>query len=198
MNEADRPSKSDLTRTAILWAAVERFGRDGYRSTSVVDVARDVKLSGTATYAYFSSKEELFIAAVDEDAARLIDEGVSSVLGDTAGSAWPDTLILTLLDALPRHPLARRVLAGLEPEFTVRLLHIPALEQLRKAVTEKLSGQQLAGEVRSEVDPASMANGLITIVLSLLMSVVQVGRETAVALGGDVSAVLSAALDPKN
>lgn len=198
MTEADRPSRSDLTRTAVLRAAVERFGRDGYRSTSVVDVARDVKLSGTATYAYFPSKEELFIAAVDDDAARLIDEGVSSILDDTAGSAWRDTLILTLLDALPRHPLARRVLAGLEPEFTVRLLHIPALEQLRKAVADKLESQQLAGEVRADVDPASMSNGLITIVLSLLMSVVQVGRDTAVALGSDVSAVLSAALDPKN
>ncbi len=195
MSETERPSKSDLTRTAILRAAVERFGRDGYRSTSVVDVARDVKLSGSATYAYFPSKEELFVAAVDEDAARLIDEGVSSVLDDTAGPTWRDTLILTLLDALPRHPLARRVLGGLEPDFTVRLLHIPALEQLRKAVAERLRNQQLAGEVRPELDPTAMSNGLITIVLSLLMSVVQVGRETAVALGGDVSAVLSAALD---
>lgn len=195
MSDLPRPSRSDLTREAILKAAVDRFGRDGYRSTSVVDVARDVKLSGSATYAYFPSKEDLFIAAVDEDAAQLIDEGVSSVLDDSAGPTWRDTLILTLLDALPRHPLARRVLAGLEPEFTVRLLHIPALEQLRKAVAERLRSQQASGEVRSDVDPVAMSNGLITIVLSLLMSVVQVGRETAVALGGDVSAVLSAALD---
>jgi len=36
------------TRQALLDAAVARFARDGYRGTSVAEIARDARLSGTA------------------------------------------------------------------------------------------------------------------------------------------------------
>jgi AcrR family transcriptional regulator len=192
----EQAPKGARTRMAVLDAAVERFGRDGYRSTSVADVARDVGISGPAVYAYFPTKQALFVAAVDQDAAALIDEAVGSVLRGEGGNAWRETLVLTLLDALPPHPLARRVLGGLEPDFTVRLLEIPALEQLRKACTERLRVEQLESTVRGDIDAAQIANGLVTIVLSLLISLVQVGREAATLLGADVAAVISAALDP--
>lgn len=189
------PTKGERTRRALLDAAIARFGRDGYRGTSVAEIARDARLSGTAAYAYFPSKEALFVAAVDEDAAAVIEEGLSSVAGD-AIDHWRETLIFTLLSAVGRRPLARRVLAGLEPEFTVRLLAIPALEQLRKACGERIRGQQLAGEVRGDIDAWQIANGLVTIVLSLLMSLLQTGADPATLLGRDVVAVVEAALRP--
>ena len=187
--------KGERTRQALLAAAVARFGRDGYRRTSVADIARDARTSGTAAYAYFPGKEALFLAAVDEDAAGVIEEGVERVLDSRdLDPAWGETLVLTLLDAVERHPLARRVLAGLEPDFTVRLLGIPALEQLRKACGERFRNQQLDGRMRTDVDPQQMANGLVTIVMSLVMSLVQVGTGPAALLGPDVAAVLQAAI----
>jgi AcrR family transcriptional regulator len=189
------PTKGERTRRALLDAAIARFGRDGYRGTSVAEIARDARLSGTAAYAYFPSKEALFVAAVDEDAAAVIEEGLSSVAVDDIDQ-WRETLILTLLSAVGRRPLARRVLSGLEPEFTVRLLEIPALEQLRKACGERIRSQQLAGEVRADIDPRQIANGLVTIVLSLLMSLLQTGTDPATLLGRDVVAVVEAALRP--
>src|SRR6059036_983818 len=138
-------AKGARTRRALLDAAVARFGRDGYRGTSVAEIARDARLSGTAAYAYFPNKEALFIAAVDEDAAAVIEEGLSS-LNEIDVEHWRRTLMFSLLSAVERHPLARRVLRGLEPEFTVRLLAIPALEQLRKESCERIRAQQIAGE----------------------------------------------------
>ena len=107
----------EQTRAAILRAAIARFGRDGYRSTSVADIARDASVSGTLAYAYFPNKEALFLAAVDEDAAAVVHEGLSRVLHDPdAGPEdWRETLIVTLAGAVERHPLARRLLGGLEP-----------------------------------------------------------------------------------
>ncbi len=122
-------TKGERTRQALLDAAIARFARDGYRGTSVADIARDAHLSGTAAYAYFPNKEALFVAAVDDDAAAVIEEGLSSVNDHQDLEQWRETLIFTILSAVGRHPLARRVLAGLEPEFTVRLMGIPALEQ---------------------------------------------------------------------
>src|SRR5438067_1345533 len=83
---------------------------------------------------------------------RRSGEGLAGLVDDDVDH-WRETLIFTLVSAVDRHPLARRVLAGLEPEITVRLLTIPALEQLRKASCERIRAQQLAGDVRADVDP---------------------------------------------
>jgi AcrR family transcriptional regulator len=189
-------TKGERTRQVLLDAAIARFGRDGYRGTSVAEIARDARLSGTAAYVYFPNKEALFLAAVDEDAAAVVDEGLASLTDAVDLDQWRGALIFTLLSALDRHPLARRVLTGLEPEFTVRLITIPALEQLRKASGERIRAEQLAGQVRTDIDAQQIANGLVTIVLSLLMSLLQTGTDPATLLGADVAAVVEAALSP--
>jgi AcrR family transcriptional regulator len=189
-------TKGEQTRQALLDAAIARFGRDGYRGASVAEIARDARVSGTAAYAYFPNKEALFVAAVDEDAAAVIQEGLASITDEVDVDHWRETLIFTLLAAAAGHPLARRVLSGLEPDFTVRLLSIPALEQLRKMCGERIRAQQLAGDVRADIDAYQVANGLVTIVLSLLMSLLQTGADVATLLGRDVAAVVEAALSP--
>src|ERR1700734_2036287 len=118
------PTKGAQTRRAILDAAIIRFGREGYRSTSVADIARDAMVGGTVAYAYFPGKEALFLAAVDEDAAAVIQEGVTSIIQDANLGNWRDTLIFTLVEAVEHHPLTKRLLAGLEPEVTHRVLEI--------------------------------------------------------------------------
>jgi AcrR family transcriptional regulator len=187
-------TKGERTRQAIIDAAISRFGRDGFRATSVADIARDAAVGGTVAYAYFPNKEALFLAAVDEDAAGVIREGASTFIEEVGPPDWRETLILTLLDAVERHPLAKRLLAGLEPEVTARVLETPALADLRKACAQRLRTEQLNGTVRPEIDPVRIANGLVNIVLSLLMSVVQVGGDTARTYGADVAAVLEAAV----
>lgn len=196
--ERDEPAtaKGAQTRQAILRAAIERFGRDGFRASSVADIARDAEVGSTVTYAYFPNKEALFLAALDEDAAAVIQEGVSHIFDDADAKAWRDTLLITLVDAVERHPLARRVLAGLEPHVTERMIEIPALSELRKAVADRLRADQLAGTVRDDIDADRIAGGSITIILALLMAVLQVGRGAAESYGLDVFAVFEAALDP--
>jgi len=191
----EQPSKGERTRQALLAAAVARFGRDGYRSTSVATIARDAHLSSTAAYPYFASKEALFVAAVDRDTAGVIDDGLMDLLAIEGEIDWLPSLLPSLMAALDRHPLARRVLAGLEPDFTVRLMRIPALASLRHVVADRIVGQQATGVVRPDIDPAAITEGLITIVLSLLMSLVQT-RSSAEDLAGRAVAVLHAALAP--
>jgi AcrR family transcriptional regulator len=189
-------SKGEKTRQAILSAAIARFGREGYRATSVADIARDASVGGTVAYAYFPGKEALFLAAVDEDAAAVIHEGLSRVRDDATIDDWRQTLIFTLVGAVEHHPLARRLLAGLEPEVTVRVLEIPALMELRKVVAERLRTEQVTGTVRTDIDPAQMANGVVAIILSLLMSVVQLGAGATQSYAPDVAAVFEAAMAP--
>ena len=188
-------SKGEHTRRAILEAAIVRFGREGYRATSVADIARDAGVGGTVPYSYFADKEALFLAAIDEDAAALINEGLAGTFEAASLTDWRQTLLVTMVGAMPGHPLAERLLAGLEPDVTGRVLEIPALAELRKACTERLRDEQLTGRVRPDIDPPTIANGVVAIVLSLLMSVVQLGPEAVGPYGDDVVAVFEAALD---
>ena len=194
--DAAAHTKGAQTRRAILDAAIARFGRDGFRSTSVADIARDAAIGATVTYAYFPSKEALFLAAVDEDAAAVIRDGLFAIIGDPEVPDWRQTLVFTLVGAVEGHPLARRLLAGLEPDVTDRVLEIPALAELRKVCAERLRAEQLTGSVRPDIDPVTIANGVVAIILSLLMSVVQLGNNAAMAYASDVAAVFQAALDP--
>ncbi|MCU1350822.1 MAG: TetR family transcriptional regulator [Acidimicrobiales bacterium] len=189
-------SKGEQTRQAILAAAIGRFGRDGFRATSVADIARDAGVGGTLAYAYFSNKEALFRDALDEDAAAVIHEGVSSLLNQPALVDWLPTLVATLVRSLDSHPLAHRVLAGSEPEVTGRVLDLPALAELRKVLAERLHTGQLDGTVRPDIDAATIGSGIVSMVLSLLMSVVQLGLEATAEYQRDVAAVFDAAIEP--
>jgi AcrR family transcriptional regulator len=194
---APAPSKGDRTRQALLRSAIVRFAREGYRGTSVADVCRDAGLSTTASYPYFANKEALFVAAVDEDVAGLIGAAVSFVAIEENLDGWGGVMMQALLDHIRDHPLAARIVKGLEPDFTMRLLYIPALEELRKTVAELIRSEQLAGKVRLDIDPAETASGMTVIVISLLMASVQTGvtggfEQVAV----DVESVLGAATRP--
>jgi len=70
----------------------------------------------------------------------------------------------------------------------------PALAELRHACAERLRSEQKAGSVRSDIDVVTMANGIVAIMLSLLMAVVQVGDEAAALYGDAVAAVFEAAV----
>lgn len=189
-------TKGEQTRRAILAAAIERFGSEGYRATSVATIARAAGVGGTVAYAYFPNKEALFFAAVDTDAAALIQRGMHTLSGHPTQDDWRRMLVFTLLEAMDDHPLARRLLAGLEPDVTARVLELPALAELRAVVARVLTEDQVAGRVRPDVDPTTMANGIVSLTLSLLMSLVQIGGEVATRYADDVQAVFAAALDP--
>lgn len=186
--------RGERTRDAILAAAIERFARDGFRATSVTDIAGDAGVSDSAPYTYFADKEDLFFKAVDHDVASLIEEGLASVVDTTDIAKWRDVLLAVSIGALGSHPLARRILAGREPEVTGRLLDLPALASLRAAIHHRLRAEQSAGRVRSSLDVELVADGMVTITLSLLMSLVQVGIASTVALAPGVMAVFDAAL----
>ncbi len=192
------PTKGDRTRQALLAAAIVRFAREGYRRTSVADVCRDAGLSTTASYPYFANKEAIFVAAVDEDVAGLIEGAVSFVAIDENPDVWGNVMMQALIEQMPAHPLAGRILRGLEPDFTMRLLQIPALQELRKTVTELIRHEQVEGRVRQDIEAAQTASGMVVIVISLLMATAQTGADADGygQVAADVESVLQAATRP--
>jgi len=191
-------TKGERTRERLLGLAIDHFARSGYQATSVSAVAREAGLTPAAVYAYFPGKTELFAAAVDADAAALVDEAIGRLAPGPPRDRFLG-LVAELVAGLDRHPLAARVLAGREPGITGRLLDLPALARLREATTDELRAGQAAGTVRADVDPTALTLGLETVVLALLMALLQVGDADPArvqARRDSVVAVLDAALSP--
>jgi AcrR family transcriptional regulator len=187
--------KGERTRARLLEIAVRRFAADGYRRTSVSDIAREAGLTPAAAYAYFAGKDALFKAAVDADAAALIDKA-RAALPDAPIRERFGVLVASLVEHLDEHPLARRVLAGQEPEVVGRLLDIPALKAIVADNAEQLAAAQQHGEVRRDVDPALLSEGLESIVLALLMAYLQAGVEPESRRAVAAFMVLDTALKP--
>jgi AcrR family transcriptional regulator len=184
-------TKGERTRGRLLEAAVRRFAADGYRRTSVSDIAREAGLTPAAVYAYFPNKEALFRDAVDDDAAALI-ERARPPRAETGplGERWL-AMPARLLALLPEYPLARRVLAAQEPEVLAQLLELPSLADLRAQLSSELAAAQRSGDARADFDPDVLAIGLETIVLALMTTSVHVPSDDARSRG--VLAVLDAA-----
>jgi AcrR family transcriptional regulator len=190
------PGKGERTRQRLLDIAVQRFAADGFRRTSVSDIAREAGLTPAAAYAYFAGKEGLFQAAVDADAGALIEAARSVAAKGASAREQFFLFVAELRERVDDHPLARRVLSGLEPEVAARLLTIPSLVALTAALADDLAEAQAASEIRADVDPAEVAVGLETIVLALLMAELQTGLTVEPERQAGVLAVMDAALRP--
>ena len=188
-------TKGDRTRSLLLEIAVRRFALDGYRRTSVSDIAREAHLTPAAVYAYFTNKEALFEAAVDLDAGALIDLARAAIKG-TPVRDREAVILAELADHVTEHPLAARVLSGLEPEVIDRVLDLPSLREFNAQIAADIAGAQAAGEVRTDVDPVLMADGFEAIVLTLLMGFLQARVATDSRLAVGALTVLEAALRP--
>lgn len=188
--------KGARTRQAILDAAIIRFARDGFRATSMADIARDAGLSSTGAYPYFANKEALFFDAVDADSAALIAAATDVLTGLGERPDWRVAVAFGLISEVEKHPLARRLLAGLEPEVTERVLNIPALELLRTQLSERIALEQRAGRIRDDIDAGLVCGGAVVILLSLLMSVVQIGPAAIGMFQHEVEAFFDAAFAP--
>ena len=192
------PGKGERTRQRLLDIAVQRFAVDGFRRTSVSDIAREAGLTPAAAYAYFAGKEGLFQAAVDTDAGALIEAARSAAAEGASAREQLFLFVGELRERVDDHPLARRVLSGLEPEVAARLLTIPSLVALTTSLADELTEAQAASDIRADVDPAEVAVGLETIVLALLMAELQTGLTVEPERQAGVLAVMDAALRPSS
>lgn len=69
------------TASAIRAKALEQFGRFGYESTSLAEVAKSVGVTRTTLLYYFDTKEALYDAVVQDAFTRLSTMLVSGMLG---------------------------------------------------------------------------------------------------------------------
>ncbi|MFD2794740.1 TetR family transcriptional regulator [Promicromonospora vindobonensis] len=104
MTGPDSPRRrSDVTRSAILEAARERFASDGYERATVRAIAHAADIDPSMVMRYYGSKEGLFAAVIDveldfPDLSELDPDRLGVVLVTHFLELWErDTVLRTLL-----------------------------------------------------------------------------------------------------
>ena len=125
-SQAAETGRSARKRQAITEAATALFLRDGYRNTSMDQVAADAAVSKQTVYKQFADKEQLFraiVLGVTGNSAAIIADMTSVLRGTDVASREELRIVLT--------DLARRYIDGvLQP-------HVVALRRLIVAEAER-------------------------------------------------------------
>lgn len=146
----------DGRRTLLMGVARGLFAERGYHGTSTADIAREAACSEAVLYHHFASKQDLFLAVLEEQAAAMRGR-----LEDAVARAHDDPF------AAVSRALGRRVSEpGVADSLKLRSLAVtmaddPAvrdtLERLRDGFTEVVGGavrrSQESGHIRDDVDP---------------------------------------------
>ena len=84
-----RKLATELRRGSILHAARAVFARQGYANTVVDDIASEAGIAKGTLYLYFPSKEQIYLAALLEEARRLDADSRAAM---SSASTWRDKL----------------------------------------------------------------------------------------------------------
>ncbi|MGE7273995.1 TetR/AcrR family transcriptional regulator [Brevibacillus panacihumi] len=154
--------KEHKIRKRILDYAQQQFSTIGYSKVSTAQFASDLKMSKSTFYKYFSSKEELLFAVID-DFYHSFEQEIQSIIND---------------DSLEITEKVQSFILSVRKRF--RHLHVSVVEDFRRAVPEAyahleerrrslITGTLIGmfeqgakdGLFRSDIPPMIIANVLI-------------------------------------
>ncbi|WP_406231452.1 TetR/AcrR family transcriptional regulator [Nocardia sp. NBC_01009] len=128
------PGYRDARRRQIIDAARRCFTRSGFQATSMQDIFTESGLSAGAVYGYFTSKEAL-VAAIIEEVVAEITAGFDDVLNNEALPPLPEVL--------------ERLFTALDKQDTRREFAALVVQVWAEAVRNPILGATLAGSYRT-------------------------------------------------
>ena len=203
-----RRAAADLDmRERLLASATQLFGEQGIAATTMAQIAEAAGVTSAMVHYYFTNREKLLDAVVDERIARSIAFVWESVDGDVAQDphALVEELLARLFDVTSRMPwlppLWLREIVNEGGLLRERMLKRLPIEQLQRFAA-RIGEAQHDGSVNAELEaPLLFISILALVMLPLATSKIwqsargfpKIERE---ALHRHVSALLSAALRP--
>jgi AcrR family transcriptional regulator len=98
------------TRTALIAAGRQLFGRDGFAATSVDDLAREARVTTGALYHHFPSKVALFEAVFEDVHTELLAASAQSAAGAPSSVEFLARALESFLDAVLEPDVQRIVI----------------------------------------------------------------------------------------
>lgn len=168
----DAAEVDDATSARILDAALDRFTTDGVRRTTMDDIASAAGIGRATLYRRFAGRDEVIRAVILREMGRFISEVDATVqrIADPL-DRFVEGFVATLREAR-EHALLRRVLE-VEPDLLLPFLTLqggPALSLSRAYLADEFRQSQASGHIRADVDVDLVAEMLVRLCQSLLLT----------------------------
>jgi AcrR family transcriptional regulator len=168
------PPKQD-SRKRIVQTALKLFASHGYYHTSIADILRESGCKRGTLYHYFSSKEELGYAAVDETLRLILEQGAGSHL---QMDEHPIDRLLWVVDSLPNVTKSEGpALSGTDIAVRMASVHegfrkrlSPKLGVMMKQSEENTRRGIADGQIANSVDPVQLVHLVATICAGIQMN----------------------------
>ena len=202
----DRPVRRRVDkRQAILDAAAEVFGTQGYERASIDAVAAVANVSKPTIYSHFGTKEQLFRVSIGESAAQLNTDSMAAIVAlDVSAEHWREGLhhLAIALVECQRSPCARSLQRQVHAEITrdpdvFESVRVRATEPIVEALTGRLAMLGNAGFLRLP-DPRLAARQFLALIAAEMPERTRLGTreldddELAAAAGAGVDTFLRA------
>jgi len=155
-----RKQPADVRREALIDAALRVFARTPYRSAGTAEIAREAGVAEPTIYRHFSSKKELYLAALSRTCTH-----VSEVWKEIIARDGPAGETLMALGAWYEHsivadpdPIRLRMRAAAEAEDDeVRTLLRDGYAEIQRLIAGVIRRGQQQGSFRAGADPDAVA-----------------------------------------
>jgi len=174
------PHEQDC-RKRIVQTALRLFASRGYHDTSIVDILRESGCKRGSLYHYFSSKEELGYAVIDESIRLLVEQGAHSHI---RSKEHPIDRLLRVFDNLPStlklesgHSVQTGIAAGMaavHEGFRQRLATraVSLFEEFEPMIAKGIAD----GQIADSVNPRQLPHFVMVVGYGLHMAR-QLGQE---------------------
>jgi len=170
--------RSPDTRDRVLAVALSLFAENGYRGTSLRDIARRIGIKAPSLLHHFPSKEQLYVAVLDRIFEGM-EESAQNVLSGRGGyRECCRAAIIGAIDHIASRPDSMRIIwhemteeSGVGRQLLKR--RVPPLFAM--GVNFIFRGQR-EGEFRAEVDPFHFLLSLNSITIGFFTTAAMVKR----------------------
>jgi AcrR family transcriptional regulator len=165
------------TRGRLVQAALTVFARRGFHAASVAEIADEAGLSTGALYSHFVSKDDLFLACMDEHVEWLVEVMRRTRSSDERAQEW----MAYLDESGEKFLLFIEFWAYAQRTPEIRAKFAERMSQMRAAIAEGLEGESaelaaLAGVVLARgvalerlADPAAVPDDFYARLLRLVL-----------------------------
>ena len=165
--------RSEKTRAAIMAASAALFSQAGYEAASVAQICEQAGVSKGAFYHHFPSKQDLFLAILEDwlagldsrlENARAGDESVPQSLLRMAG-----TIGEVFRVASGQLPMFMEFMVRASRDQAVWNAAIAPYRRYQRRFASLISAGQREGSIRADVDPQAAAWALISLAVGILL-----------------------------
>ena len=200
--QADQSSSLQDTRTRIIAAAAEVFAEQGYVNASLDKAAARAGMSKGAVYWHFSSKQDLFLAIVEQNLSRdlrMLATQIEDVLEAdrplAAIEAWLEKMLACL--GSERFLFLEFIATSREPEIHMKLQELYG--QTLDRIGSMLKTMQDKGHLAAHLDPYAIGLMIDALLKGLMIeSIIDPKRLQVKTVLQSISKVLWSGIAPKS